>query len=262
MIQVGDWLHVRPSELTCERISATQLNKHKNRVQQPFFRLMIGDLEVLVNGKKMFWALLDALFAEDPLPRTLVNQMLLEDPNEFLHDLNSFFDESKTPYISIMLGEVADPYSTVGKLWADPGAVLITANSGLKAPDCVGIADRHGGFVVSGGWHDSKGYHEVPCVVIEREGFAVHIHDLASQLVVGAVIQTSRGYNVRPLPPTNVRKGPGWPSGLAATIVTHTEAGRLAEGRLYPPLNDWKRPTSSSELAAKEFEAFMRGVQG
>ena len=67
MIQVGDWLHARPNELTCERISATQLNKHKNRVQQPFLRLMIGNLEVLVNGKKMFWALLDALFADDPL---------------------------------------------------------------------------------------------------------------------------------------------------------------------------------------------------
>ncbi len=119
MIEVGDWLHVRPKELSCERINPTQLNKHKNRVQEPYLRLMIGEVEVMVNGRKMFWALLDALFPDDTLPRTPVNNFLQAEPHEFLFDLNSFFDESKTPYISIKTGVASRGYNYHGKRWAE-----------------------------------------------------------------------------------------------------------------------------------------------
>jgi hypothetical protein len=259
MIEVGDWLHVQPKELSCERINPTQLNQYKNRVQEPHLRLMIGELEIMVNGRKMFWSLLDALFPEDKLPRTPVNNFLQADPNEFLIDLNAFFDESNTPYISIMLGEIKDPHSTVEKLWSKPGAVIITANSGLKAPDCVAIADRYNGLVIPGNWRDSQGKHEVPCVLING---CIHIHDLDTQLVVGAVFKNEHGDNVRPLPTDTVRKGVGWPAGLASVIDKHLLATKKAEGRLYPPLTKESRVYDrSSERMMKEFELFMRGHQ-
>lgn len=259
MLEVGDWIHIQPKDLSCERINPTQLNHYKNRVQEPFLRLMVGDREVMVNGRKMFWALLDALFPEDKLPRTPVNDFLQADPNEFLNDLNSFFDESNTPYISIMLGQIEDPYSTVEGQWCRPGAVIITANSGLKAPDCVQIADRYNGLVISGTWRDSKGNHEVPCVLING---CIHIHDLDTQLVIGAVFKNEHGDNVRPLPTDTVRKGVGWPSGLASVIDKHLLAVKKAEGRLYPPSvkRNWVYDRSSERMA-KEFELFMRGHQ-
>ena len=259
MIEVGDWLHVQPKDLSCERINATQLNHYKNRVQEPFLRLMVGDREVMVNGRKMFWSLLDALFPEDKLPRTPVNDFLQADPNEFLVDLNAFFDESNTPYISIMLGQIEDPYSTVEGQWCRPGAVIITANSGLKAPDCVAIADRYNGLVIPGTWRDSKGNHEVPCVLING---CIHVHDLGDQLVIGAVFKNEHGDNVRPLPTDTVRKGVGWPSGLASVIDKHLLAVKKAEGRLYPPSvkRNWVYDRSSERMA-KEFELFMRGHQ-
>tara|TARA_R100000541_G_scaffold32129_1_gene40890 strand:- start:8644 stop:9423 length:780 start_codon:yes stop_codon:yes gene_type:complete len=258
MIEVGDWLHIEPGKLSCERINPTQLNQYKNRVQEPYLRLMIGELEVMVNGRKMFWSLLDALFPNDPLPRTPVNNFLQAEPHEFLHDLNSFFDESNTPYISIMLGEVADPFSTVDGVWEKPGAVIITANSGLKAPDCVAIADRYNGLVIPGNWRDSQGKHEVPCVLING---CIHIHDLGTQLVVGAVFKNEHGNNVRPLPADTVRKGVGWPAGLASVIDKHLLATKKAEGRLYPPSKAEDRTMRSSESMMKEFELFMRGHQ-
>ena len=261
-VQVGDWIHVEPCNLSVERFNPTQLNQYKNRVQQPFFRLMMRDdagldREIMVNGRTQLWALLDALFPYDKLPRKPVNQFMQENPNDFLHDLNSFFDESKTPYISIMLGEVDDPYSTVGKKWAEPGAVIITANAGLQAPDCVAIADRYNGLVVPGTWRDSKGSHDVPCVIIE--GY-IHIHDLGSQLVIGAVFTNEHGDNVRPLPPDTLKKGVAWPSVLASIIAKHDESIHQVVGRLYPPSNaSIDPPLRSSELMAKEFERFMRG---
>lgn len=258
MIEVGNWIHVQPGDLSVERINPTQLNQYKNRVQQPFLRLMVGeDREVMVNGKTMFWALLDALFPYDKLPRKPVNDFLQEEPNEFLHDLNSFFDESNTPYISIMLGVIDDPYSTVGKKWEEPGAVIITANTGLRAPDCVAIADRYNGLVVSGTWRDSKGLHEVPCVIIDG---CVHIHDLGTQLVVGAVFKNEYGDNVRPLPADIIKKGVSWPSVLASVISRHTEATHAAEGRLYPPTKAVEGERSS-EAMAREYELFQRGHQ-
>ncbi len=258
MIEVGDWIHVQPKDLSCERINPTQLNRYKNRVQEPHLRLMIGEREVLVNGRKMFWALLDALFPKETLPRSPVNGLLQADPNEFLVDLNAFFGGSDTSYISIMLGEVPDPYSTVEGSWAEPGAVIITANSGLKAPDCVSIADRYNGLVIPGTWRDSKGQHEVPCVLING---CIHIHDLGDQLVIGAVLKNEHGDNVRPLPVDVVRKGVGWPSGLASVIDKHLLATKKAEGRLYPPSKAWKPTMRTSESMMKEFELFMRGHQ-
>ena len=256
MIEVGDWLHVRPKELSCERINPTQLNKHKNRVQEPYFRLMIGELEVMVNGRKMFWALLDALFPKDKLPRKPVNSFLFDSPNEFLFDLNSFFDESKTPYISIMLGEIDSPFSTVGAKWAKPGATIITANSGLKAPDCVLIADRYSGLVIPGTWRDSKNSHEVPCVLINEW---VHIHDLGDKLIVGGVFKNEHGENVRPLPYDVVKKGVNWPLLLSEVISKHIESTSLTEARIYPRSKPQNRITTTSELMTKEFELFMRG---
>ena len=260
MIEVGSWIHVQPKDLSCQRINPTKLNQYKNRVQEPYLRLMIGEREVMVNGRKMFWSLLDALFPNDPLPRTPVNNFLQAEPHEFLHDLNSFFDESNTPYISIMLGEVADPFSTVGANWDKPGAVIITANSGLKAPDCVQIADRYNGLVIPGTWVDSKGNHEVPCVLING---CIHVHDLGDQLVVGAVFKNEHGNNVRPLPVDVIRKGVGWPSGLASVIDKHLLAVKKAEGRLYPPSvkQNWVYDRSSERMM-KEFELFMRGHEG
>ena len=258
MIEVGNWLHVKPGELSCERITPTQLNKYKNRVQEPYLRLMIGETEVLVNGRKMFWALLDALFANDPLPRIPVNEFLQNDPNEFLFDLNSFFDESKTPYISIMLGEVLDPFSTVGAMWSQPAAVIITANAGLKAPDCVLIADRHNGVVIPGSWADNKGFHEVPCVLINGN---VHITDLGDQLIVGGVLKTKYGDNVRPLKLDAVRKGVNWPSILSAVIEKHIWAIGQAKGRIYPPSKGESKANTSSAQARNELELFLRGHQ-
>tara|TARA_R110000803_G_scaffold38441_3_gene83059 strand:+ start:494 stop:1273 length:780 start_codon:yes stop_codon:yes gene_type:complete len=256
MIEVGDWLHVRPKELSCERINPTQLNKHKNRVQEPYLRLMIGEVEVMVNGRKMFWALLDALFPDDTLPRTPVNNFLQAEPHEFLFDLNSFFDESKTPYISIMLGEVDDPFSTVSAKWSHPGATIITANGGLKAPDCVLIADKYSGLVIPGTWQDNKNNHEVPCVLING---CVHITDLGEKLIVGAVFLNENGENVRPLPIDAVKKGVNWPSLLDSVINRHMNAAKDAEGRIYPRSKPHNRATSSSELFAREYELFMRG---
>ena len=258
MIEVGDWIHVQPADLSCSRINSTQLNHYKNRVNEPHFHLTLnGERKVLVNGKKTFWALLDALFPDDPLPRMPVNQVLKENPNEFLQDFNTFFGESRVPYISIMLGEVDDPYSTVGKKWGEQGAVIITANAGLQAPDCVAIADRYNGLVVPGTWRDTKGSHEVPCVLIDGN---IHIHDLGSQLVIGAVFTNEHGDNVRPLPPDTIRKGVGWPSSLASIIDKHQIATYAAGGRLYAPSNDGNQVSlRSSELMAKEFERFVRG---
>ena len=259
LIEVGDWLHVQPRELSCERITPTQLNEYKNRVQEPFLRLMVGeDREVMVNGKKMFWALLDALFPYDKLPRKPVNEFLQHEPNEFLHDLNSFFDESNTPYISIMLGEVADPYSTVGKKWENPGATIITANTGLQAPDCVAIADSYNGLVIPGTWKDTKGSHEVPCVLIDG---CVHVADLGNKFAVGSVFQNEHGNNVRPLPLSIVKKGVGWPSVLASIVLKHSEAHKEAEGRIYPPTNARNGALTSSEQAAGEHDLFLRGHQ-
>lgn len=259
MIEVGEWLHVKPSELSCERIDPTQLNKYKNRVQEPFFRLMIGNREVMVNGRKMFWALLDALFPDDPLPRTPVNQQLQADPHEFLFDLNSFFDESSTPYISIMLGQIEDPYSTVEGQWCRPGAVIITANSGLKAPDCVQIAEVVGGNVVSGTWIDSKGSHEIPCVLLPN---GVHISDLGSQLVIHCSFENSYGDSVSPLPADTIKKGVNWMASLREVVARHTQAYLDAKGRLYPPqTKQYWRYDRSSERIAKQFEHFMRGHQ-
>lgn len=261
-VHVGPWIHVEPCDLEVERFNPTQLNKYKNRVQQPFFRLMVRldngkQQEVMVNGRKMVWSLLDALFPYDKLPRKVVNEVMQDDPNGFLEDLNSFFDESKTPYISIMLGTVDDPYSTVGKKWADPGATIITYTVGPQAPDCQAIADRHNGLVIPGTWVDSKGPHAVPCVLIE--GY-VHVHDLGNQLVIGAVFTNEHGDNVRPLPPDTIRKGVGWPSVLASCIVKHEESIHQVVRRLYPPSKRRIDPSSrSSEVMAKEFELFMRG---
>lgn len=261
-VHVGPWIHVQPCDLEVERFHPTQLNQHKNRVQQPFFRLMVRldngtQQEVMVNGRTQLWALLDALFPYATLPRKPVNQFMQENPNEFLEDLNAFFDESKTPYISIMLGEIDDPYSTVGKKWPEPGAVIITANAGLKAPDCEEIASRWNGLVVPGTWRDSKGAHDVPCVLIE--GY-VHVHDLGNQLVVGAVFGNEHGDNVRALPPDTIRKGVGWPSALSAIILKHMESIHQVVRRIYPPSNARIDPSlRSSEVMAKEFELFMRG---
>ena len=260
MIRVGDWIHVRPADMKVDAIHPTQLNKYKNRVQEPHFELIVSEHDkVVVNGRGMFWGLLDALFPDDPLPRTPVNSSLQHEPNEFLHDLNAFFQESTTPYISIMLGEIDDPYSTVGKSLAEPGAAVITCNSGLKAPDCAAIADRLGGRVVGGHWVDSKNSHSVPCVIVDE---IVHIHDLGKQLVVGAVFPNSRGDNVRPLPPDTIRKGVGWPSVLDAIVRKHQDATEAAKGRIYPPLLlKFDNKFRSSEVMAREFELFMRGHQ-
>jgi hypothetical protein len=256
MIDTYDWLHVQPKELSCERIDSTQLNKYKNRVQEPYLRLMIGEVEIMVNGRKMFWALLDALFPDEPLPRTPVNNFLQAEPHEFLFDLNSFFDESKTPYISIKTGVIPDPYSTVGAEWAEPGAIIITANAGLKAPDCVLIADKYNGIVIPGTWRDSQGNHEVPCVLING---CVHITDLDKKLIVGAVFLNENGENVRPLPIDAVKKGVNWPSLLDSVINRHMNAAKDAEGRIYPRSKPQNRETSSSERMSREHELFMRG---
>jgi len=258
MIEVGDWIHVSPKELSCSRVNSTQLNRFKNRVQEPFFELIIGESKVMVNGRKMFWSLLDALFPYDKLPRTPVNNFLQEDPNQFVHDLNAFFDESNVPYISIMLGQIDDPYSTVEGKWPQSGAIIITANHGLKAPDCVEIASRYNGLVISGTWRDSKGSHEVPCVLING---CVHIHDLGDQLIIGAVFKSEHGDNVRPLPVDVVKKGVNWPSILASSISKHIDAYERAEGRLYPPLNRQYPTMKTSELMRKELELFLRGYQ-
>jgi hypothetical protein len=258
MIEVDDWIHVQPKDLSCDHINPTQLNKYKNRVQEPHFILKAGSKDVMVNGRKIFWSLLDSLFPHDKLPRTPVNADLQYDPNDFVQYLNGFFQESTTPYISIMLGEIYDPKSTVEASYSEPGAVIITANSGLKAPDCVAIADRYNGLVISGTWRDSKGNHEVPCVLING---CVHIHDLGDQLIVGAVFKNEHGDNVRPLPLDAVRKAVGWPSALASIIEKHIQATEAAEGRTYPPSNGWKPTLTSSQTMAKEFELFMRGHQ-
>ena len=256
MIEVGDWLHVRPKELSCERIIPTQLNQYKNRVQEPYLRLMIGEVEVMVNGRKMFWSLLDALFPDDTLPRTPVNNFLQAEPHEFLFDLNSFFDESKTPYISIKCGVIPDPYSTVGAEWAEPGAIIITANAGLKAPDCVLIADKYNGLVISGTWRDSQGNHEVPCVLING---CVHITDLGDQLIVGSVFLNEHGESVRPLPYDVVKKGVNWPSLLDSVINRHMNAAKDAEGRIYPRSKPQKRPSTTTEMMRRGYELFLTG---
>ena len=68
MIEVDNWIHVSPPDLYVESIIPTQLNHYKNRVREPYFMLRIGkSKEVLVNGRKMFWALLDSLFPQDKL---------------------------------------------------------------------------------------------------------------------------------------------------------------------------------------------------
>ena len=257
MIEVGDWIHVQPKELECKRINPTQLNKHKNRVQEPFFTLVVGAKEIMINGRAKFWALLDALFPDDPLPRTPVNEMLKQRPNDFLHDFNLFFSESPTPYISIMLGEIPDPYSTIGASWKEPGAIVITANAGLKAPDCQEIADRYNGLVIPGEWKDSKGNHNVPCVLIDGR---IHIHDLGSQLVVGAVFKNEHGDNVRPLKPEAIKKGVNWPSILASTIQRHTQACEGVKGRTYPPLPPPYQVFNKTSLQMdSEHELFKRG---
>ena len=259
MIEVGDWIHIEPVALYCERINPTQLNQHKNRVQEPFLRLMLANQrEVMVNGKAMFWSLLDALFPNDPLPRKPVMGHLQSDPNEFAIYLNGFFDESDTPYISIMLGQIDDPYSTVEGQWPHPGAVIITASKGLKAPDCVEIADKYNGVVIPGTWRDSKRATEVPCVLIDN---CIHIHDLGDQLIVGAVFKNEHGDNVRPLPVDAVRKSVGWPSVLASVIEKHRKAKEASKGRTYPPLIRQYPTLRSSELMRKELELFMRGHQ-
>lgn len=264
MIQVGDWIHVQPQNLDVQRIDPTQLNHHKNRVQEPFFRLLVGDgdgqyREVMVNGYKMFWSLLDALFPYDKLPRIPVNNALQADANSFVHDLNEFFLESTTPYISIMLGQIDDPYSTVEGQWCRPGATIITANSGLKAPDCVAIADRYHGLIIPGTWRDSKGSHQVPCVLVNG---CIHIHDLGNKLVVGSVLTNEHMDTVRPLPPDTIKKGVGWDALLASVIEKHSKATEEEEGRLYPPQikRNWIYD-SSSEIMAKEVELFKRGHQ-
>lgn len=260
MIEVGEWIHIEPSKLSVVRINPTQLNEYKNRVQEPFFNLVLeGKRELVVNGRAMFWSLLDALFPYDKLPRIPVNNALQGNPIEFVHDLNSFFQESTVPYISIMVGTVLDPLSTVGKESENPGAVIITANSGLKAPDCVEIADRYNGLIVPGTWVDNKGKYEVPCVVIEN---CVHIHDLGQKLVVGSVLKTQYGENVRPIPHEVVKKSVSWPSVLASTIQRHIEAAEAASSRIYPPPNAWIHISDrTSEVMSNEHRAFLRGHQ-
>ena len=157
-----------------------------------------------------------------------------------------------------MFGEVPDPFSTVEGLWGEPGAVIITANTGLKAPDCVQIADRHNGVVISGSWVDSKGNHEVPCVLVSD---FIHITDLGNKLLVGAVLKTKYGDTVRPAPLDTVRKGVNWPLLLDAVINHHTHAIKAAEGRIYPPSKDQVRQHISSKQAENEFELFLRGHQ-
>lgn len=264
LIEVGDWIHVQPGRLSVEKINPTQLNSYKNRVQEPHFMLHIDEHDIhrhrpiLVNGKASFWALLDALFPDDPLPRQPVNTYLQGAPHIFVKDMNAFFKESKVPIISIMLGEIDDPYSTVGKKWQYDGARIITANSGLKAPDCVQIADRYNGIVLPGTWRDSKRSVEVPCVLVN--GF-VHIHDLGDQLIVGGVVKNERGDNVRPLPVDAVRKGVGWDAMLASVIDKHTDALKEALGRSYPPSKARKQARTSSQTMREELELFMRGHQ-
>ena len=260
MIEVDSWIHVQPKELYCGRVFPTQLNKHKNRVQEPYFTLVVlgHGKEIMVNGRAMLWSLLDALYPFDPLPRIPVNEMLKQDPALFVEDLNDFFQESDVSFISIMLGEIEDPHSTVGASYHSPGATIITSNHALKAPDCVEIADRYNGLVIPGVWRDSKRTVEVPCILIES---CVHIHDLGAQLIVGAVFKNEHGDNVRPLPVDAVRKGVGWPLKLAASVERHIQATEDAKGRTYPPSNDWKPTMRSSELMRTEHELFMRGHQ-
>ena len=258
MIEVGSWIHVEPKDLRVDHITPTQLNKYKNRVREPYFFLIVGNREIMVNGRKIFWSLLDSLFPEDPLLRSDVNEHLHYDPNDFVKYLNGFFEESQTKYISILLGEVEDPKSTVGAMLPERGALVISPADGLKAHDCQEIADRHNGLVVSGTWRDSKGSHEVPCVLI---GGCVHIHDLGDQLIVGAVFKNEHGDNVRPLPVDAVRKAVGFPSVLASIIEKHIQATYAAGGRTYPPSNDWKPTMTSSHSMREEHELFMRGHQ-
>jgi len=81
-MKIGTWLFCPTNKLTVGYFYPYSKKNYGNSAHynfQPYFSLDTPSGEVLVHGKRALWSILDALFPDDPLPRTPINNDL-KDP--------------------------------------------------------------------------------------------------------------------------------------------------------------------------------------
>ena len=236
-VQVGSWIHAEPKDIHLIDLHATQPStRSKKRLKQPWLTIQIGTTEILISKNEVLWGLLDALFPFDPFPRQPVNEAIQQAPGLFMDDLRLMLLETETAIISIYAPsdhEITDPTSYSGRLWDGSAATLITSSPGLKAADCIEIADYLDGDVIPGMWRDRNGTHLIPCVVVKAEGGAIHIGDLGSKLVVGGIHTDSMGTTIRPLPIESMKKDLNWMLKLKTRMERHKEVLRSCDSMMF-----------------------------
>jgi hypothetical protein len=259
LVHIDGWIHVPPGD--CEMRYLIPMQQGKNGwLQQPYGELRIADeLDVLINGRPVLWSLLDALFPDDPLPRTHVNEAIKDDSVAFLDDLNAMLKESDVPNISIQIGTMPDPVTASRLDWLGLAATTVMSSTIQGVSEAQDAAALVGGEVRPATWKDKKGTHVTACILVPTGKGFVQAIDVGSRFVVSGYVRTNWG-PVRPLRADIVRKGAGWPLALRERVNAHQQAILgMDESLVWPP---WTPVLSelSSERMAQEHDFFLQGV--
>tara|TARA_R100001463_G_scaffold19613_4_gene48123 strand:+ start:3111 stop:3917 length:807 start_codon:yes stop_codon:yes gene_type:complete len=105
----GNYMFVKPIDLELERLSLYNTARNEKnqlkRTQQPTLTLKAHGRYMRLFGRTLFWDMMDALYAKEPLSRSLVNQDLWGVDNIFHKRtlVQSLINESKTRYLCFRL---------------------------------------------------------------------------------------------------------------------------------------------------------------
>jgi hypothetical protein len=251
-------MHLRVDSLVVKDFIPTQLTVHGNRALQPWFFLTSTELEegseVLVCGRIMFWAFMDALFPTDPFVRTHTMDVIKYEPEVFIADIPHIVKESETEYISVMVGQGVDegilnPASHKKGLYDGPVATSIVVSSGMVAPDLQQIQDviqtkcLLDSHLAPFHWRDRRGATQLPCLRVRVEkDIEILIIDIGKKVVITASkFLQDRKLNqndlvVRAAAPSVIKKGAGYLHILCDYVNYQLESiSSVSSSLVFPP---------------------------
>ena len=230
MLRVKDWIHIKTSNIKVSDFSPTQVGEHRKRLLQPWFYLEFGKARrLLCSGRPLLWALVDALFPENKIPRQVMLNSIKDNHITFEKDLQAFFQESEVPVLSILVGngyqgEVKDPRWRKTGFYPHDVLLAVVPSDSMKAPDIEDLRSKvEGGVVVPCEWKDRNGVTRVPSLIYGTPTAYAQAVDVGKRVVVTGHF-TAQGGVVRPLSASVVEKKPVWLITAQGVINTHYEA--------------------------------------